>query len=84
MSSSGTPQMTARNSSGRWVSAAPTSSPPFERPEIASRAALVTFFAISYSAAAMKSSKTFCLCPSMPGLVPGLAVLAPAAQDASA
>ena len=36
MSRSGTSQITARKSSGRWVRAAPTSRPPFEPPLIAS------------------------------------------------
>ena len=40
----------------------------------------VYLFAISYSAAAMKSSKTFCFCSLVPGLVPVFAVLAAAAQ----
>ena len=37
-----------------------------ERPEIASVCGEVTFSRIRYSAAAMKSSKTFCFLPSMP------------------
>ena len=41
MSSSGTAQTTALNSSGRWVIAAPTSRPPLEPPWIASRSGRV-------------------------------------------
>ena len=50
----------ARNRSGRWLMTAPTSSPPFEPPCAASFAGDVYLLAISHSAAAMKSSKTFC------------------------
>ena len=42
--------------------------------------AMVIFSAIRYSAAATKSSKTFCLLAEHAGAVPGLAVLAAAAQ----
>ena len=47
---------------------------------MASFAGDVYLFAISHSAAAMKSSKTFCFFSFVPGLVPRLAVLAAAAQ----
>ena len=51
------------------------------RPEIARRLGWSTCsFAISHSAAAMKSSNTFCLLLQHPGAVPVLAVLAAAAQ----
>ena len=59
---------------------APISRPPFDRPEIARCAGAVIFSRISHSAAPMKSSKTFCLLREHAGLVPGLAVLAAAAQ----
>ena len=49
-------------------SQAPTSRPPFEPPRIASLSDEVYFSAMRYSAAAMKSSKTFCLFSSMPAL----------------
>jgi hypothetical protein len=52
MSSSGAEQSTVAKSSGRWVSAAPTSSPPFEPPEMASFAGVVQPSAISFYAAA--------------------------------
>ena len=66
MSSSGAEQTAAENSSGRWVIAAPTSSPPFDPPQTASRAGDVTPVAMRCSAAAWKSSKTFCLRSSIP------------------
>ena len=59
---------------------APTSRPPFDPPEMASFGVDVYPFAISHSAAAMKSSKTFCFLELGPGLVPLLAVLAAAAE----
>ena len=46
--------------------AAPTSRPPFEPPEMASVSREVYLFATSHSAAAMKSSNTFCFFSSMP------------------
>ena len=49
-----------RNRSGRWLITAPTSRPPFEPPCAASFDGLVYLLAISHSAAAMKSSNTFC------------------------
>ena len=52
MSRSGAAQMTAEYRSGRCVRAAPTSSPPFEPPEIVSCAGVVTPLAINHSAAA--------------------------------
>ena len=77
MSSSGAEHTTAAKRSGRCVSAAPTSSPPFEPPEIDSWAGVVQPPAISFSAAAWKSSKTFCLrsriparCQSSPSSLP--------------
>ena len=66
MSRSGTPQSTAPKRSGRWVIAAPTRSPPFEPPRMAIRSGLAYPFATSHSAAAMKSSKTFCFFASIP------------------
>ena len=51
----------APNRSGRCVIAAPTSRPPLLPPPIASFGVDVYFSVISHSAAAMKSSKTFCL-----------------------
>ena len=80
MSSSGAEQMTARVQLGRCVSAAPTSSPPFDPPEMASCSGVVHPSRISASAAAWKSSKTFCLRSQHPGPVPFLAFLAAAAQ----
>ena len=47
---------------------------------MASLSGRVYLLAISHSAAAMKSSKTFCLCELRAGLVPGLAVFAAAAE----
>ena len=47
---------------------APTSRPPFDPPWIASRSLDVYLFAISHSAAAMKSSKTFCFFSFIPCL----------------
>src|SRR5512139_1455989 len=66
MSSNGYEHTTAPKSSGRWVMAAPTSRPPFEPPEMASLDADVYLLTISHSAAAMKSSKTFCFLSSIP------------------
>ena len=71
----------APNRSGRWVRQAPTSSPPFEPPLMASLGVEVIFSAISHSAQAIKSSNTFCLLCEHPGLVPLLAVFTAAAQD---
>ena len=51
----------APKSSGRCVITAPMSSPPFDPPWIARRLGLVHFSETRYSAAAMKSSNTFCL-----------------------
>ncbi len=45
---------------------APTSRPPFDPPEIASFGVEVYRSAISHSAAAMKSSKTFCFLSFVP------------------
>ncbi len=70
----------APNSSGRWFSTAPTSRPPLLPPAIASFGAEVYLSPIRYSAAAMKSSKTFCFSGEPAGVVPVLAVLAAAAQ----
>jgi hypothetical protein len=66
MSSSGTPHSTPANSSGACVIVAPTSKPPFERPPMARRSRVVQPFAISHSAAAMKSSKTRCFASFVP------------------
>src|ERR1044071_1084743 len=68
MSSSGTSQITALNSSGPCVIAAPISSPPFEPPLIARCAGDVQPLDSSQRAAARKSSNTFCLASSMPAL----------------
>ena len=80
MSSSGTAHTAARNSSGRWVTAAPTSRPPLEPPWIASRSGVVYPSRISYSAAAVEVVEDVLLPLQHPGLVPRLAVLAAAAQ----
>ena len=56
------------NRSGLWVMTAPTSRPPLDPPSIPSLSLAVYFASIRYSAAAMKSSKTFCLFPNMPAL----------------
>ena len=66
--------------SGRWVSTAPTSSPPLLRPCSASCSRVVTPSATRRSATATKSSKTFCLFSQPASVVPGGAVLAAAAQ----
>ena len=66
MSSTPTVGSAAANSSGRWVIAAPTSSPPFDRPCTASCAAVVTPESISSVAQAYRSSKTSCLWCSIP------------------
>ena len=59
MSSSGTAHTIARNRSGRCTSMAPISSPPLLPPMVPSRSGLVYPSAISFSPAAMKSSKQF-------------------------
>ena len=66
MSMTPTPGNATLNRSGRWFMTAPTSRPPFEPPCIASRSLDVYLLAIIHSAAAMKSSKTFCLLAFMP------------------
>ena len=66
MSSSGAEQATAAQESGHWVSAAPTSRPPFEPPEMASCPGVVQPSLVSLAAAAWKSSKTHCLCSRIP------------------
>src|SRR5882762_1714997 len=60
MSSIGTMQTTPRNKSGRCVIAAPTSSPEFDPPKIASWAAVVRPSRMSHSAAERKSSYAVC------------------------
>ncbi len=60
----------APNRSGRCVMHAPTSRPPLLPPWMASFSGAVYLFAISHSAAAMKSSKTFCFLQLRAGLVP--------------
>ena len=72
--------MATRNSSGRWLMTAPTSRPPFDPPWMASLAGDVYLLAMSHSAAAMKSSKTFCFFSFVPASCHCLAVLAAAAQ----
>ncbi len=66
---------TAANSSGRWVSAAPTIRPPLDSPKIPSWSGVVQPSVINFSAAATKSSKTFCLAAQHTRPVPVLAVL---------
>ena len=66
MSSSGAEQTTARYSAGRWVRAAPTSSPPFDPPMIASRSGWCHRRRRARSAAACRSSNTYCLCSRLP------------------
>ena len=66
MSTSGTWQSTAPNRSGRCISTALTSSPPFEPPRMARREGCVNPCFTSSSAAAMKSSKTCCLFCNIP------------------
>ena len=66
MSSTPTAGSAAPKSSGRCVMHAPTSSPPLLPPWIASFRGDVYLFAMSHSAAAMKSSKTFCFFAFMP------------------
>ena len=66
MSSSGAEHTAAAYRSGRCVMAAPTSRPPFDPPEMDSCSRVVRPSAISVSAAAWKSSNTFCLCSRMP------------------
>jgi hypothetical protein len=66
MSSSGAEHTAADSSDGHCVTAAPTSSPPFDPPHTASRSADVAPEEIRYSAAARKSSNTFCLRSSIP------------------
>ena len=81
MSSSGTPQTTARNSSGRWVSAAPTSRPPFDRPEIASRAGAGDAVRDQPFGGGDEIVEHVLLAAEHAGAVPVLAVFAAAAQD---
>ena len=66
MSSSGTAQMIARNSSGACVIIAPISNPPFDPPHAASLLGFVTLLSHRYFPAAMKSSKQFCFFSSRP------------------
>ena len=66
MSSSGAEQTTARYAAGRWVSAAPTSSPPLDPPMIDSWLVVVVPAETSASQAAWKSSNTFCLLARLP------------------
>src|SRR5215217_1959774 len=56
----------AANRSGRWLTTAPTSSPPLDPPPMASFFGDVYPVRIRCSAAPMKSSKTFCLCSFVP------------------
>ena len=81
MSSTPTVGSAAANSSGRWVIAAPTSSPPLDRPCTANCAAVVTPDVDQIARAqANRSSNTCCLWCSMPGPVPVGAELPAAAQ----
>ena len=54
--------------SGLWFRTAPTRRPPLDPPTIPRCAGEVQRFATSHSAAAMKSSKTFCFFASIPAL----------------
>src|SRR5690606_40942147 len=54
--------------SGRWVMVAPTNNPPFDPPRMANFSDEVYLFSIKYSAAAIKSSNTFCFCILVPAL----------------
>ena len=65
-STNGTSATTARNSSGRWLTTAPMSSPPALPPSMASIAGVVRPAAISFSAQAMKSSKVVCFLAILP------------------
>ena len=81
MSSSGTAQCTARHRSGRWVMRRAHEQPAVGaaadgQPVPRACAAVVT----RWSAAAWKSSNTFCLCSPPPRLVPRLALLVAAAE----
>ena len=86
--------MTARHRSGRWVMAAPTSSPPLDPPRMARRSRLVRPSATSQSAAAWKSSNTCCLLARIPARcqsspysppprMPAMAYTPPASQKAT-
>src|SRR2546429_519392 len=66
MSMTPTAGSAAPNRSGRWFSTAPISRPPLLPPEIASFFGEVYLLAINHSAAAMKSSNTFCFFSFMP------------------
>src|SRR4051812_45069763 len=52
----------------RTLMQAPTKRPPFEPPLITNFSLLVYLFSIKYSAAAMKSSNTFCFFSLVPAL----------------
>ena len=80
MSVSGTLHTTARHRSGRWLATAATRRPPLLPPWIARRSRCARPVLTSQSAPAIRSSYTFCLVPSEPGLVPRLAELVAAAQ----
>ena len=66
MSSNGAEQITAAYKPGACTSEAPTRSPPFDPPEMASCPAVVNPSRIRASAAPRKSSNTFCLRSSIP------------------
>jgi len=60
--------MTEAKRSGLWSMQAEVSRPPLEPPMMASFSGLVNLFCIRNSAAAIKSSKTFCFLSSIPAL----------------
>ena len=80
MSSSGAEQTTAANRSGRWVSAAPTSRPPLDPPEIASCAGVVQPVGDQPLGGGVEVVEDVLLVAAHAGAVPLLALLAAAAQ----
>src|SRR6201986_520337 len=80
MSSSGAEQTTAPYSSGRWVSAAPTSRPPLDPPDMASFSGVVQPSRISVSGAGVEALGNVVLVPQHPGPVPLLTLLVAPAQ----
>ena len=83
MSSSGTPQTTAPKRSGRWVSAAPTSRPPFEPPHHAQSCAGPLYLLRDQAlGGGDEVVEDVLLALQASGVVPRLAVLAAAAQVA--
>ena len=80
MSSSGTPHDTAAHRSGRCVSAAPTSNPPFERPSMARRSRDVRPGRHEPVGGRVEVVEHVLLVRPAAGVVPRLAVLDPAPQ----